>query len=801
MKTFALAGNPNSGKTTLFNTLTGATAYVGNWPGVTVEKKEGKYKSRKNGVEGKIVDLPGIYSLSPYTMEELIARNYILNEKPDAIIDVVDVTNLERNLYLTSQLLEMDVPVILALNMADVLTKEGIDVDTKKLEEVLGVPVVLVSALKKQGMDELMERAEKESRKARTGTSFLLNGSQKEKVLQAKSLYEKEGISNPLFHAIKALENDEEEAKCHPDLVKEVAALTKEGEEFEAVSADERYRFISANCSPAKKDIKVQSKDKLTVSDKIDRVLTNRFAGIPIFLVVLLLMFALTFSEDFFFLGRFGVHFDAVCFEGSYFEGLFWNATEYAADGTVAANGGINSIGVILTNFLAGVLDWLSDLLNLGLESAGTAPWAIGFVNSIVVDGVFAVLGFLPQILTLFFFFSILEDSGYMARVAFIFDRIFRRMGLSGRAFIPMLMGYGCGVPAMINTRTLNTDKERVKTIRAIAFFPCGAKMTLLAAIAGVLSGNFGLNATLISYSFYIIGLVLAIAMVILMHWTTQREKVPPFIMELPSYHLPQFGALMIHMWDKTKHYLKKITTVVLISAIVIWAFTHLTWNWTYIDPEEIVNASYNGVAIDPELWEDFVAALQAEDTAALGEILGIDEGLVDLELAAYENLGYGGSILHDLSAFVSPLFVPLGFGPAQVGADAWAYTLSSVTGIVAKEVVPDTLIIVSSGNLEGFVEASGITVGGFYAFVVFNLMTIPCFASIGTAKAELPKGSLKWTILFWVATSYVLGAIVYLAIDFVWTLAIIIPAIVALFVLAYLYNRKMNKKEAALAS
>ena len=386
----------------------------------------------------------------------------------------------------------------------------------------------------------------------------------------------------------------------------------------------------------------------------------------------------------------------------------------------------------------------LEDLLVLW----NSPDWLIGLVGAVVNDGVFAMLGFLPQILVLFLFFSIMEDVGYMARVAFIFDRIFRKMGLSGRAFIPMLMGYGCGVPAMINTRTLNSDKERTATIRAIAFFPCGAKVTLLAAIAGVLAANFGLNAALISFSFYIIGLFVAIAAVIFMHWTTLREKTPPFIMELPSYHFPQFKSLMIHVWDKTKHYIKKITTIIVISAVVIWFGTHFTWSfWTgYINPEEV---------------------------------------------------GYSGTILADFCSMLSVLFVPLGFGPAQVGADAWAYTLSSLTGIVAKEVVPDTLLIISGGELEAFVEASGITVGGFMSFVVFNLMTIPCFASIATAKAELGKGQIWKTIAFWVVTSYVLAACTYLVVDYVWTLAIIIPIIVGIYVLAYLYNKKMTRKEA----
>ena len=751
--TIALAGNPNCGKTTLFNSLTGATAYVGNWPGVTVEKRQGVYRNRKSKESAQIVDLPGIYSLSPYTPEEVISRDFILEEHPDCVINVIDSTNLERNLYMTTQILEMDVPVVVALNMTDVLEKDGQLIDTDALSKSLGCPVVAISALRQKNLANLLSIAIKEAKKERKGTSVLTNGKYKKAIEETQELYAKEEIKHPLFHAIKALENDEQEAKRNAELVKQSQAILAKDKltDFEADSADERYQYITNNYVKARSGKKISAKDKLTISDKIDRVLTNRWAAIPIFLVILFLMFHLTFAEDLFYLGHMGVQFGD-CLAGTPYESLFWNASEVDEFGHYAA-GGINSIGVIIMNFLNGCTGWLWGNIENGLASVGTPDWTIGLLGAVINDGFFAVLGFLPQILVLFFFFSLLEDSGYMARVAFVFDRIFRRAGLSGRSFIPMLMGYGCGIPAMVNTRTLNTDKERTATIRVIAFFCCGAKVTAVSAVAAVLASNWGWNPELVGFSMYLVGLLLAIAMVILMHWTTQREKVPPFIMELPAYHAPQWKSLAIHIWDKTKGFIKKASTIIILAALFIWLFSNFTPSWQSI----------------PSMDDEF------------GE-----------PVAEYE-----GSILKGLCQMIAPIFTPLGFG-ANLTGEGWALTLASGLGLVAKEVVADALDVVSGGEIALLVTGTGVSLGGLVAFLVFNLTTIPCFAAVATAKGELPKGQLKWTILFWLGTSYVFALMVRLVFDWVWTLAIIIPVIILIFVAAYLWYRHQCRKDEA---
>ena len=435
---FALAGNPNCGKTTLFNSLTGATATVGNWPGVTVEKRAGTYKNKDIGT-ADIVDLPGIYSLSPYTPEEVVSRNFILDEHPDCVIDVVDATNLERNMYLTTQILEMDVPVIIALNMMDALRANGQDIDCKKLSERLKVPVVPVSALKFENLDNLMKEAIEAAKTPRNGTSILLEGKNKDVILKAKSIYIKDWVPNPLYHAIKDLEGDDIEQKHHPFEFKQVNVLVPSSNDFEQESSDQRYRFIDNELGTCVIGISKENPIKPTKTDKADKILTSRIWGLPIFVVILFLIFHITFSNDLLFLkamGAFGSK-GIVSFVGTPFEGLF-------------ADGGIASLGVFMSNLVNDLTGWFTEWL----RSVITVSWAQGLVCDGICSGVFAVFGFLPQILLLFACFSILEDSGYMARVAFILDRIFRRFGLNGRAFVPMLIGFEIS-PAMAAFITL----------------------------------------------------------------------------------------------------------------------------------------------------------------------------------------------------------------------------------------------------------------------------------------------------------------------------------------------------------
>ena len=749
MRTFALAGNPNSGKTTLFNALTGSTAHVGNWPGVTVDKREGVYKGGKEHVE--IVDLPGIYSLSPYTPEEVIARNFILDEHPDGIINIVDATNLERNLYLTTQLLEMDVPVIVALNMMDAVDKQGDAIDAPTLEKRIGVPVVPISALKETGIKELMERAiaMPAKRKGQTVLRSALAGP----ISEAEKYFEDREDTSPVFHAVKLLEGDELETASKEAKSILAGVQEKYGKDLEAVIADERYKYISANFSTAKKKA---AKPVLTKSDKADRILTHKVWSIPIFIVILFFVFHLTFSEDLFYINAIA---SAAGSPLPTMDDLGWGAT--LGDSEIYSNfgvallacfydGAVFSPGVILTNILNLVLNYITYGIGLGVEAAGAADWAASLINDGIVGGITAVLGFLPQILTLFLFFSILEDTGYMARVAFILDRIFRRFGLSGRAFVPMIVGFGCSLPAMINTRTLADEKERTATIRVIPFFSCGAKLPILTAIAGGICRVWGFdNVDLITYAMYLLGIITAIVSVIIMRSTTMRGETPPFIMELPAYHVPGFRNLMLHLWDKTKHFVKKAFTIIFASTVLIWFLQSFTWNWTFIGAD----------------------SMQSSILASIGQLL-------------------------------QPIFTPLGFG-SQLNEYGWVFAVAAITGLIAKENVIATFSVLAAMLVAGFegteegveeavvmINATGITWPALIAFIMFNMTTIPCFAACATAKAELPKGKFRWTVLFWIVTSYIVGAVCYTVLSWWWTLFIWLAVAAVFATIVILRNR-----------
>ncbi len=852
--TFALAGNPNCGKTTLFNSLTGSTAYVGNWPGVTVEKRSGVYKNKEVG-QADIVDLPGIYSLSPYSPEEVVARNFILDSKPDCVINVIDGTNIERNLYMTTQILEMDVPVVIAINMIDAVKKNGMDIDCNLLEQKLGVPVVAVSALKRENLDALMRKAIATAEMKREGTSILFNSEYGNVVKSAKAVYEEAGIENPLFHAIKGLENDEIEVELHKEEAVKVKELYKGDEDFESMSADKRYKYITNELSSCKigvkKEVVTSEKGKLSISDKIDKVLTNKWLGIPIFLLILFFTFELTFSEDLFFVnaaGGFG--------EDGFNSPMGW----------IGAGNGIESPGFILANFTNWVTDKITTLFSDYILKNASA-WVSGLICDGILGGIFAVIGFLPQILLLFFFFSLMEDSGYMARVAFILDRLFRKFGLSGRAFLPMIMGFGCGVPAMMNTRTLTTDKERTQTIRVIPFFTCSAKLPIITAIAGVLLSKFNIKgASYITFSVYVAGMAIAIVSVLIMHSTTQREKIPPFIMELPAYHLPQPHALAIHIWDKAKHFFKKTFTIILSSTILVWLFSRISWDWTYLGQEGIL-FSYNDENVLWAMLDGFRDALDAgtlsDQVQAAANSL-VENGLMNKEMTLVDynavmkdavlkdvigdyfsttevipNMNQ--SILGSIGCFFAPLFTPMGWGvscayaPHVVTANSgsWAFSVSALTGLVAKENAIGTFGTLASsfsglGLPEGVLGAidtegdAGIgavsaivkatfntnadgsltdelkTTASLISFVMFNVTTIPCFASVATAKSELMnRKAFLGTIAFWLVGSYIVGCLTYMVIAYWWTTFIVVALLAALFVSLFFYNKKMNQKEA----
>ena len=749
----ALAGNPNSGKTTLFNALTGSTAHVGNWPGVTVDKKEGVYK--KGDLKAEIVDLPGIYSLSPYTPEEVVARNYVLDEAPDCVINIVDATNLERNLYLTTQLMEVDVPIVVALNMTDLLDKKGESIDAATLEKRIGVPCVEISALRERGIEQLMKRACVAASQKRNGVSVLENSFLGKAIANAQSALKLKGVTSPLFHAVKLVEKDELEVQAHPAeaaAVEEFVKINCVGKsEFcsdtEAEIADARYKYISENFSSTIKRAK-KAPGELSKSDKVDRVLTNKWAGIPIFIAILFLVFHLTFSENFLYLGSIIPSFGEWCAA---------TAPEETTIHSVLFSGeGLNTPGTILFYLMDLITGTIGGWLEEGVAAMGLSE-AVGGLICEAWGGLAAVLSFVPQIIMLLLLLSIMEDTGYMARVAFILDRIFCRFGISGRAFIPMIMGFGCSIPAMVNTRTLADERERTMTIRTIPFFSCGAKLPILVGVAGAVAHMTGLanDGSIISFAMYVLGMALAVISILLMRATTQRGEIAPFIMELPTYHAPRFKNLMIHLWDKTKHYIKKVFTIIFASAILVWFLRNFGWDWKMCDIND--------------------------------------------------------SILASIGQFLQPLFTPLGFG-SQLNSMGWVFVVAAVTGLIAKEEVISTFALLAGVfvGLEGvalevegasdvmmMVLGTGITWQALIAFIVFNMTTIPCFAAVAAAKGELRKGTFKWTLLFWIVASYLSSMAVYTILTWWWT-AFIWAAVAAVTIICIrLYNKKADAKAA----
>lgn len=658
----ALAGNPNSGKTTLFNVLTGSNQFVGNWPGVTVEKKEGKIKGyTTKGEEAILVDLPGVYSLSPYTLEEVVSRNFLIEEKPDAIINIIDGTNLERNLYLTTQLTELGIPVIIAVNMMDLVRKNGEELNLDRLGKDTGCKVVQISALKGEGIDQLAQRAvaiAKSRKKNQPAHRF--DGSVEHAIAhieEAISGYVDESMER--WYAVKLFERDEKvrkSLKLGEDILAHIEQDIVNCEEAmeddaESIITGERYNYIS---SIIKDCYKKRVKRAMTVSDQIDRVVTNRFLALPIFALVM------------------------------------W-AVYYVS---------VTTVGTILTDWTNDTLfgAWIIPAAQRGLETIGCAPWLIGLLVDGIISGVGAVLGFVPQMLVLFVFLAFLEGCGYMARIAFIMDRIFRKFGLSGKSFIPMLIGTGCGVPGVMASRTIENDRDRKMTIMTTTFIPCGAKLPIIALIAGALFDG----ASWIAPSAYFVGIAAIICSGIILKKTKMFAGDPaPFVMELPAYHLPTAGNVLRSTWERGWSFIKKAGTIILLSTIVIW----------------------------------------------FAQSFGFENG----QFGMVEDMG--NSVLAVIGSAVAWIFTPLGWGD-------WKAAVAAITGLVAKENVVGTFgILYGFGEVaEDGAEIWGTLSGSMtqiaaYSFLIFNLLCAPCFAAMGAIKREM--NNAKW---FWFAIGYQTG-------------------------------------------
>ncbi|MDL2237140.1 ferrous iron transport protein B [Christensenellaceae bacterium OttesenSCG-928-K19] len=644
----ALAGNPNSGKTTMFNELTGSYQHVGNWPGVTVEKKEGSLKGHRKEV--KVMDLPGIYSLSPYTLEEVISRNYLLEERPDVIIDIVDASNLERNLYLTLQLLETGIPVVVALNMMDVVINRGDKINAKKLAEELGCPVVETSAMRGKGIENLvntvLEVAAKDNVQQK---SQPFGGDVESAVKKIEKVIDGMVPAESLrWYAVKLFERDEKlDIKPDAGQMQQVESIVAECEELqddesESIITSERYAYITSIIKPV---YTKKNREKYTISDKIDRIVTNKWLALPIFF------------------------------------GIMW-IVYYVS---------ITTVGDWTIGWVEMFFEWLGESAAAGMEAASASPWAVSLVVDGIIGGIGSIIVFVPQLMILFLFLSILEDSGYMARVAFIMDRIFRRFGLSGKSFIPMLIGTGCSVPGIMASRTIENERDRRMTVMLTPFIPCGAKVPIIAMFAALLFPS----ASWVGPSMYIIGILVVIVSGVFLKRTKAFKGDPaPFVMELPEYKAPRAKGVLIHMWEKGRSFIIRAGTIIFVACAAIWFLQSFTPGMEFVGLE------------------------------------GIDQ-----------------SILAHIGNGIRYIFIPLGFG------DSWVGPVSALTGLVAKEVVVATLTMASEATVVMFSQVTA------FAFMIFTLLSAPCFAAIGAMRREF--GNAKWT---WIAVLYQTGLAYVLA-------------------------------------
>ena len=674
----ALAGNPNCGKTTMFNALTGANQYVGNWPGVTVEKKEGKLKGKRKNDDIIVTDLPGIYSLSPYTLEEVVSRDYILNDNPDVIIDLVDSTNIERNLYLATQLIETGVPVVIALNMTDLLEKRGIKIDTKRLSMLLDCPIVETSALKQTGLDALVETAIKVANKKEVDLPREIFSKELEEAITNVKGVLPDSISEDKkrWYAVKFLENDSKVVESMNLSAAAKAAVdkdrkdleTKHDDDMESIVTDERYKFIQKVVDTTVK----KGKDKLTTSDKIDRIVTNRILGIPIFIAVMFVVYYIS----------------------------------------------VTTIGTIVTDWTNDTfVGAIQDIVSKGLESVGVNSVLEGLVVDGIIGGLGAVLGFVPQMAILFLFLSILEDCGYMVRIAFVMDRVFRHFGLSGKSFIPLLISSGCGIPGIMASKTIEQDNDRRLTIMTATFIPCGAKLPVIALMGGVMTsyatGSYTAGGFMAPIMYFVGIVAVLVAAIILKKTKPFSGKPAPFVMELPQYHIPQVKTVLLHVWERLKGFIIKAGTILLLATVVMWI---------------LGNFGFAGGGF----------------------------GMVD---------DSADSLLAVIGGVIAPIFAPLGFGE-------WQPVAASLSGFTAKEAIVSTMGVlanVAESQSEDTVTVAQAIQAWFpsavaaFSFLLFNLLDSPCLAAIATMAQQMQSKKWFWfAILFQNVFAYLVTLCVY---------------------------------------